>query len=57
LQTAEFLEIIEGRTRFLVPAGSINEKVPPKDPAFFNPKAKLNRDFFNYCLFCFFKKF
>ena len=28
-----------------MPAGSINEKVPPKDPAFFNPKAKLNRDF------------
>ena len=23
----------------------MTEKVPPKKPAFFNPKAKLNRDF------------
>ena len=35
---------MEGKTKFLVPFGSINDTVPPKDPAFFNPKAKLNRD-------------
>ena len=40
-----FQEIVEGKTKLLVPKGSITEKVPPKEPAFFNPKAKLNRDF------------
>ena len=40
-----FQEIIEGKTKILVPKKSITEKVPPKEPAFFNPKAKLNRDF------------
>jgi len=40
-----FQEIIEGKTKLLVPKKSITEKVPPKKPAFFNPKAKLNRDF------------
>ncbi|MFB5610123.1 MAG: tRNA (guanine-N1)-methyltransferase, partial [Nitrosarchaeum sp.] len=40
-----FQEIIEGKTKILVPKGSITEKVPPKKPAFFNPKAKINRDF------------
>ena len=40
-----FLEIVEGRTKILVPKKSLTEKVPPKKPAFFNPKAKLNRDF------------
>jgi len=38
-------EIIEGKTKLLVPKKSITEKVPPKKPVFFNPKAKLNRDF------------
>jgi tRNA (guanine26-N2/guanine27-N2)-dimethyltransferase len=57
LQTAEFVEIIEGKTRFLVPYGSINEKVPPKDPAFFNPKAKLNRDFSIIAYSAFLKNF
>jgi len=45
LQTSDIIETIEGTTRILIPSGSISEKVPPKDPAFFNPKAKLNRDF------------
>ena len=35
----------EGKTRILVSKESITEKVPPMKPAFFNPKAKLNRDF------------
>ncbi len=38
-------EIVEGETKLLVPKASITQKVPPKEPAFFNPKAKLNRDF------------
>jgi len=41
----KFLEITEGTTKLLVPEKSIKEKVPPKEPAFFNPVAKLNRDF------------
>ncbi len=40
-----FQEIIEGNTKLLVPKKSMIDKVPPKKPAFFNPKAKLNRDF------------
>jgi tRNA (guanine26-N2/guanine27-N2)-dimethyltransferase len=42
--TEEFLESVEGNTRLLVPAASLNNRVPPKAPAFFNPAAKLNRD-------------
>lgn len=41
----EIVEIIEGQTKLLVPKESITELVPPKEPAFFNPKAKTNRDF------------
>ena len=37
--------ITEGTTKILVPEKSLDEKVPPKEPAFFNPAAKLNRDF------------
>ena len=40
-----FQEIVEGRTKLLVPKKSITDKVPPKKPAFFNPRAKVNRDF------------
>ena len=57
MQTAEFVEITEGKTKFLVPSGSINEKVPPKDPAFFNPRAKLNRDFSIIAYSAFLKNF
>lgn len=39
-----FEDVIEGKTKLRVPKRSITEKVPPKKPAFFNPKAKLNRD-------------
>lgn len=39
------LEIKEGSTKLLVPNKSLTDKVPPKEPAFFNPRAKLNRDF------------
>ena len=40
-----FQEIVEGQTRLLVLKNSITDKVPPMKPAFFNPKARLNRDF------------
>jgi tRNA (guanine26-N2/guanine27-N2)-dimethyltransferase len=39
-----FEVVVEGKTKLLVPKKSITDKVPPKKPAFFNPKAKLNRD-------------
>lgn len=41
---AGIVEITEGTTRLLVPKCSIEDKVPPKEPAFFNPRAKLTRD-------------
>ena len=41
----DFKKIIEGKTRLLVPSRSLVEKTPPKEPAFFNPKAKKTRDF------------
>lgn len=37
-------EIKEGKTSLLVPSSSLSQKVPPKNPAFFNPNAKWNRD-------------
>ncbi len=41
----ELVEIVEGATKLLVPKGSLVEKVPPMKPAFFNPRARINRDF------------
>ena len=41
----KFVEITEGSTKILVLDKSISDKVPPKKPVFFNPAAKLNRDF------------
>ena len=37
-------ETVEGSTMLLVPAFSLTKRVPPKNPAFFNPSAKLSRD-------------
>ena len=45
-----FQEIVEGSTKLIVPKKSLTEKVPPIKPAFFNPKARTNRDFFNNCV-------
>lgn len=50
-------EITEGKTRILVPFDSIRSKVPPKEPAFFNPKAKMNRDFSIIAYSSFLEKF
>ncbi len=52
-----FEEIIEGKTKLMVPKKSITDKVPPKEPAFFNPKAKLTRDFSIIAYGAFWKNF
>lgn len=52
-----FEEIIEGKTKLMVPKKSLTEVVPPKEPAFFNPKARLNRDFSIIAYGAFLKKF
>lgn len=51
------LEIVEGRTKILVPPDSVNAKVPPREPAFFNPRARLNRDFSVIAYSAFLKNF
>ena len=56
-QDKEFQEIVEGNTKIIVPRESITEKTPPKKPAFFNPKGKLNRDFSIIAYAAFLKKF
>ena len=56
--TKEFFEeITEGKTKLQVPKKSLTDTVPPKEPAFFNPKAKLNRDFSILAYGAFLKKF
>jgi len=52
-----FEEIIEGNTKLIVPKKSLTEKVPPLKPAFFNPKARINRDFSIIAYAAFLKKF
>ena len=43
--SSDIVEIVEGKTKIRVPNRSLTDKVPPTEPAFFNPRAKLNRDF------------
>ena len=52
-----FKKLLKEKQRLLVPKKSITEKVPPKKPAFFNPKAKLNRDFSIIAYAAFLKNF
>jgi len=52
-----FQEIVEGSTKLVVPKKSLTEKVPPIKPAFFNPKARTNRDFSIIAYAAFLKKF
>lgn len=40
----DLIEIKEGNTKLLVPSNSLLQKIPPKIPVFFNPRAKWNRD-------------
>lgn len=43
--TEETLDkIVEGRTSLIVPRRSVTQKVPPREPVFFNPRARLSRD-------------
>ena len=37
-------ETVEGGTRLLVPAASLADAAPPREPAFYNPRARRNRD-------------
>lgn len=37
-------KIVEGKTILYVPKSSLNAKIPPKTPAFYNPHAELSRD-------------
>jgi len=53
----EIIEITEGMTKILVPSGALDEKVPPRDYAFFNPLAKLNRDYSIIAYSAFWKNF
>jgi tRNA (guanine26-N2/guanine27-N2)-dimethyltransferase len=50
-------EITEGSTRLLVPKDSLSEMVPPKEPAFFNPRARVSRDFSIIAYSAFLKNF
>lgn len=54
---SELAEIVEGTTRLLVPKESLSEKVPPKEPAFFNPRARVSRDFSIIAYSAFLKNF
>lgn len=45
LHLEQITTITEGKTQILVPRGALEQKVPPRDIAFFNPRAKLSRDF------------
>lgn len=44
LSSHDLLEIEEGNSLLLIPRRSIEDQYPPRQPAFFNTKAKLNRD-------------
>ena len=44
MPTEDICENVEGSTKLLVPALSLNKQAPHKGPAFFNPSAKLSRD-------------
>ena len=41
----DIIEITEGKTKLFVPKDSLETNAPPMEPAFFNPRAKLSRDF------------
>ena len=55
--SSDIVEIVEGKTKIRVPNRSLTDKVPPMEPAFFNPRAKLNRDFSIIAYSAFWKKF
>ena len=54
---SNLVETIEGDTKLLVPTDSLSERAPPKEPAFFNPRAKISRDFSIIAYSAFLKNF
>jgi tRNA (guanine26-N2/guanine27-N2)-dimethyltransferase len=54
---SNFVEIVEGATKLLVPRDAISAKSPPREPAFFNPRAKISRDFSIVAYSAFLKNF
>ena len=54
---SELAEIVEGSTKLLVPRDSLSEKTPPREPAFFNPRARVSRDFSIMAYSAFLKNF
>jgi tRNA (guanine26-N2/guanine27-N2)-dimethyltransferase len=54
---SNFVEKVEGKTKLLVPRDSLAEKSPPREPAFFNPRAKTSRDFSIIAYSAFLKNF
>ncbi|HKC79448.1 MAG TPA: tRNA (guanine-N1)-methyltransferase, partial [Nitrosopumilaceae archaeon] len=45
MEIDDLVETIEGETKLLVPKDSLLVNAPPKQPAFFNPRARISRDF------------
>ena len=41
----DLVEIVEGNTKLLVPKDALVDSSPPREPAFFNPRARISRDF------------
>jgi len=41
----DLAEIVEGNTKLLVPKDALVDSSPPREPAFFNPRARISRDF------------
>ena len=45
MEIEDIVETIEGKTKLLVPRDSLKVNAPPRQPAFFNPRARISRDF------------
>ena len=45
MELDDLVETVEGNTKLLVPKDSLLVNAPPKQPAFFNPRARISRDF------------
>ena len=45
MEIEDLVETVEGKTKLLVPKDSLVVNAPPKQPAFFNPRARISRDF------------
>ncbi len=53
----DLAEIVEGSTKLLVPKDALVDNSPPREPAFFNPRAKISRDFSIIAYAAFLKNF